>query len=427
MPAAFVFPIEMTMKQAIFSSLIVLSFLLLLPAGSARAEIGFAGFEGSVTSGYTDNLLKDSSDIADSYRTANLTTNFYPVPLAEVSLNGSYTFYDGIPGLSNTVGGVGLTLIPLPASSRFSLYVAGHASKRDYREGTLTVRNDQYNTTDVDGLVSVGYRLRPTFRLRAGVSYKATLYKKTDYIDSSVTPAVTTSIQSVSDKSERDFFTGFNWTLPGSNVLDVEAGYSNGNLQRIDPGQEGLIEVDRGDTVAYNYLVDAGGLKAWYISPRISRPLGKRSGISVTYLHRSFVDMDDSTLVYGYSTGLQSPWVSTYEGDAIQISAKTYMLEKMIVSAGFSYQEKSYLDVLEMTQFHLPPNRVVDWLNKSFGWHERRDQQRQAFLYIQIPFATHSGLVMEPAARINYTSNSSSVNVYEYDDMTLSTSLNMRF
>jgi hypothetical protein len=70
---------------------------------------------------------------------------------------------------------------------------------------------------------------------------------------------------------------------------------------------------------------------------------------------------------------------------------------------------------------------VVDVLRKDGGWHERRDQQRQAFLYIQIPFATHSGLVIEPTARINFTSNSSSVVVYEYNDMSLSTGLNVRF
>lgn len=399
---------------------------LLLAAASPRAEIGFAGLEASVNTGYTDNLLKDSSDIADSYRAANIALNLYPVPIAQVKLTGSYTFYDGIPGLSNFVGGGGLTVIPLPISSRLSAYLSGNYTKRDYREGSLEVRNDEYNTTDVDGILSLAYRFRPNLRVRAGAAYKTTMYEETEYIDSSVSPVETAGIQNVSDKIEREFFAGFNWTLPGSNVLDLEAGLVRGNFQVVDPEQQGLIELDRGDTVAYNFLVDGGPLKSWYISPRISRPLGKRSGISVTYSHREFVDKDDSALVYGYSTGLQSPWVATYEGDAFQVNVKTYLLEKMIVSAGFGYMNKTYVDVLEMKTFHLPPNRVVDWLNKSFGWHERSDQQRQAFLAFQVPIATHGGLVLEPTARFNYTSNSSTVDVYEYSDFTISSGINIR-
>jgi len=414
------------MTSRILISLFLILALLPGLTDSARAEIGFAGFEAGFNTGYTENLLKDSSDYADSYRAANLALNVYPISMAEVKLTGNYTFYDGIPGLSNFVGGGGLTIIPLKETSPFSVYLSGNLHKRDYREGTLTVRNDEYNTTDIDGILSIGYRLRPNFRVRAGVTYKTTLYEETDYIDSSVSPVTITGIQNVSDKTERDFFAGFNWSLPGSNVLDVEGGFVRGNLQVVDPEQQGLIELDRGDTVAYNFLVDGDDLKAWYISPRISRPLGKRSGLSITYSHRRFVDKDDSALVYGYSTGLQSPWVSSYEGDAVQINVKTYLLEKMVISAGFTYMDKTYIDVLEMKTFKLPPNRVVDWLNKSFGWHERSDQQRQAFLSLQVPIPTHSGLVLEPTARLSYTSNSSTVEVYEYSDFTISTGINIR-
>ncbi len=401
---------------------------VLILAGSSDAEIGFAGFEAGINTGYSENILKDSTGLADSYRTADLALNLYPLSMAEIKLTGNYTFYDAIPGLTNFVGGAGFTLIPLKDTSPLSLYLSGNYRLRNYRQGSLQARNDEYNTTDIDGIVTVGYRLRPNLRLRIGAAYKTTLYEETEYIDSSITPITSTSIQHVSDKHDKDFFGGFNWTLPGSNVLDIEAGYMVGNLQVIDPEQRGLIQVEQGDTVAYNKLVDGGDLQAWYISPRISRPLGKRSGLSVTYSHRGFIDKDDSALVYGYSTGLQSPWVSAYEGDAIQINLKTYLVEKMIVTAGFGYMEKTYIDVLEMGKFKRPgPGGVIIVLNKSFGWHERRDQLRQAFFGIQIPIQTHGGLILEPSLNFNYTSNSSSVEVYEYSDFTITSGINVRF
>jgi len=415
------------MTKHILSPKTLIVAIVLLLTGSAQADLGFAAFEAGINAGHTENLLQDSSDIADSYRSANLALSLYPVSIAEIKLTGNYTFYDGVPGLSNFVGGGGLTLIPLSTSSRFSIYFSGNYRKRDYREGNIEVRNDEYNTTDIDGIVSFGYRLRPNLRLRAAALYKATLYEKTDYIDSTISPPATASIQHVSDKTDRDFLAGFNWTLPGSNVLDIEAGYMIGNLQEVDPEQQGLIELDRGDTVAYNFLIDGGHLKAWYISPRFSRPLGKRSGFSITYTHRRFVDKADSTVVYGYSTGLQSPWVSSFEGQAIQINFKTYMLEKMIVTAGFGYQEKTFIDVLEMARVKRSGSgEVVIVLNKLYGWNERSDQQRRAYFGIQVPIPMRGGLVLEPSLNFSYTSNSSSVEVYEYSDFRITSGINIR-
>ncbi|MCP4685953.1 MAG: hypothetical protein GY867_10995, partial [bacterium] len=398
---------------------------VLVISGSAAAEIGFAGFDAGITTGYSENLLRDSSDLADTYRQANLALKLYPVSMAEISLTGNYTFYDAIPGLSNFVGGGGFTIIPLRESSPLSVYLSGNFSKRSYRLGNAEARNDEYNTTDLDAIVSVGYRLRPNLRIRAAGAYKTTLYEETDYTDSSVTPVSTTSIQHVDDKSEFEFLTGLNWTLPGSNVLDIEAGYMQAGFQRVDPEHTSAVELDRGDTVAYNLLIDGGDLKTWYISPRWSRPLGKRSGFSVTFSHRRLVDQNDSTAVYGYSTGLQSPWVGSYEGNAIQVNVKTYLLEKVVVSAGYGYQDKTYIDVLEMTTARVGP-RVFSYLNWLHGWHERSDQIRQARLSLKVPVPTRGGLVVEPSLNFKYTSNSSTVAVYEYSDFTISSGINIR-
>ncbi|MCP4685847.1 MAG: hypothetical protein GY867_10435, partial [bacterium] len=50
-------------------SLTVLTFAaVLVISGSAAAEIGFAGFDAGITTGYSENLLRDSSDLADTYR-----------------------------------------------------------------------------------------------------------------------------------------------------------------------------------------------------------------------------------------------------------------------------------------------------------------------------------------------------------------------
>ncbi len=378
---------------------LTLCTLLILIAPLAMADVEFeVGLEGASTS----NLLKDSSTQSDTYSTARASVDFYPVSMAEISLTGEYTTYTNFAGLANYLYGASVTLIPTPQSSRWTVRASGNYRNRDYRESNLEVNTNEFNDTDYDGLLSIGYRLTQRLRVRTGVSFTASGYET----------------EEVNDRKRTDLFAGANLSLWGDNSLDLEIGYSTGPYDyvpaslyppAIRPGNE------------YSSLV-SGTLKSFYISPRFSRPLGNKTGLAVTFSHRSFVDADDSAIVYGYSTGLLSPWISDYEGNAVSAKIKTFLIPKVIVTAGAGYWEKDFLLVLEQ---HIDP-MLGPVLTTLFA-RERHDDQRRFFLNALLPMTLHSGLYLEPSLRLDYTNNSSTIPVYDYDDFSLVISMTVRY
>jgi len=360
------------MRTAIFSIIILL--LLVSPAYSDF------GLEFSTGQTFTDNLLLDSSDISDSYSTTSASIHFYPVSHADVTLIGEYNYYSEIIGLGSILSGAEISIIPLSENSPLILYLSGKFTNRSYRKAFRG-----YNTNDVNVTTSLAYKFADALQVRAGFNLKNTIYINAEDVDKEIT----------------DLFTGIYFTLPGSNAFDIEGGYSTANIEAIDT------------STIYTFpqvleMTDSK-LKKFYISPRFSRPLGRKNGISITYSYSEFVDFENP-LVRSYSTGFLSPWASVWDGSSLLISLKSYVIPKVKLTAGYGSWNKRYLNTLE----------GLDFIQ------EREDDVNRYFLSASWPMPTASSLFLEPSIRIDYTDSVSSQKLYTFKGFSTIISISVR-
>ena len=89
-----------------------------------------------------------------------------------------------------------------------------------------------------------------------------------------------------------------------------------------------------------------GNGRWYYITPRFSRPIGSRTGVSITYTYSRFTNPDDA-IIFGYGTEFLSPWAAVYEGSSVMLNVKSYLIPHLVVSAGSGYWEKTYLKSLQ--------------------------------------------------------------------------------
>lgn len=354
-------------------------------------EVGFSG--GNIT-----NLMKNYSDRETSYSTTRIDLGLHPVAWAAIEFLAQHTMYGQIGELDNLMYGVGGTIIPLSNTSSFQIYLTGHYRDRRYRDKLSDITSTEFSSGEYDLMLSAAYRVVRTVSVRTGVSQNVTSY----------------GIDEIRDFSTYDVFAGLNVTLPSRNALDVEAGMTYGNLDYV-PQRTGGIRPDR----SYEVL-EQGDLNTFYISPRLSRTIGAKTGISLIFSHRAFVDQPDSAVVYGYSTNVLSPWASSYEGDAVLLSLKTYLVPRLIVTAGAGYWRKDYLMTVEGELREDP--FMGGWVRivSTLFARERRDHQRRLYVRGQWPISSHRGYLIEPSINLAYTHNSSTIDIYDYNDFSLS-------
>lgn len=356
--------------------LLILTLLLLLTC-PAYSDIGI---EFSTGETFTDNLLLDSSDISDSYSTSSASIHFYPLAHTEINLIGEYNYYGEIIGLGNVMSGAEVSIIPLNEDSPFKLYLDGKFTNRSYRKAFRG-----YNTNDVAMTASLGYKFAETMQARAGFNLKTTNYINADDVDKDIYEA----------------FTGIYVTLPGSNAFDLEVGYSTASIESIDTSTI--------YTFPQRLEMADSKLKKYYISPRFSRPLGRKNGISITYNYSEFIDFNDP-LVRSYSTGFLSPWASVWDGSSLLISLKSYLIPKVKLTAGYGSWNKNYLNTLE----------GLDFIQ------QREDDVNRYFISASWPMPTASGLFIEPSVRVDYTDSVSSQKLYTFKGFSTVISLSMR-
>ncbi|MEE8578158.1 MAG: hypothetical protein V3T31_12970, partial [candidate division Zixibacteria bacterium] len=346
-------------------ALIVLCLIFFFSTANS-ADIGI---QTRITTGSTGNLLKDSTELYDDYTSSAVTLNLYPLSMTELSITTSYTYYQALDELSNLLYSASLSFIPTNDSSDFSFFLNARASRQDYNNEDVDINRNEFASSAYAGLMSAGYKLKPTVHLRAGISFDAT-----GYVD-----------DRVRDKLGWEAFTGLNFSFLGSNSIDIEGGFAFGGYDHLDGGfgdgfidsmsQANLIDLDTIDirtisidsfTTLYGVAqiqdsayaatshsldtayegLSSSNLNYIYFSPRFSRPLGSKTGLNITYTHRSFIG-EDNAAVFGYSFGLLSPWASIYEGDALSVTIKTLLVPSSIITVGGSYWDKSFLEVVD--------------------------------------------------------------------------------
>lgn len=409
------------------SRVIIPLFALLLMAGSTIGEVSLpsASFEASLGHKYETNLLSDWTQIADYTSSGHFAIKLYP--FANLELNGSVdrnlirikentdpiadTSYENygqdtiitlgddldevLESLSTVTTGVHLTYIPTGANSRQSLYFTGGIGRRSYDSGPFEI----YNTTDYDLTMATGYQHAPRVHLRSELAYVYNDYTKAEFLN-----------DMVNSKQTIDAVIGANWSISGSNVLDFELGLSEQNINRTFIGDTTLPDT----TVVPWQFYDSSWsgnedlrTRTLYLSPRFSRQLGEKTGISLTGTYRNFVSGSD-IIVAGEAAELLDPFATVWEGTGVTLSIKTFLIPRVITTLGVGYWDKTYLRHMEsylVDGFGSPQYRPAD----------REDQKSSIYLGLQMPLPkTWGGLNIEPVLSVEYGDNSSTIETYDY-------------
>lgn len=392
------------MKKLLFACLI------LVIGNSVKAQ-SYYNTDISLTATNTDNLFKNYSNVTDHFSSLKGTINLYRTDIEQLSFFTEYTNYGNNPDLSNLKYGGGITLLPLSDSSDFTLFLNLNYQGYSYKDA-LTTNSSDFSNENIDGMISLGYQINEKTNIRIGLNSTVTGYASS----------------SVTDKNLRDIFAGINISLFGSNAFDLEGGYSHEKYDYLPEymilGNNYLHYAVRA-TDAYSIL-EKSDLNSYYLSLRYSRPLGNKSGLSLTYSFREFTKTQDSSMIYGYSTGYLSPWIASYAGNSIQAKIKSYLIPFTILNFGFGYWNSSYLKTLESIEsFDDFLQEYIPITNTANG-QLRNDDKYQMYLSFSIPIVTSSGRLFEPSIRIDYTDNNSSIANYTFSDFTASISLNIK-
>ena len=313
----------------------------------------------------------------------------------ELAFFWDYTYYSKLYSLSSLSKGVSLTLIPTRPESRFSAYLSGHFSGRTYKKGFSEYDNNSFNL-----IASLGYKILPTWQMRSGISFKSNSYLLTD------TP----------DQNSFDIFAGTNFTLIGDNSFDIEGGYTKTDLSYIPDTTQFLIL--RPPITSYDYFHTRGELYSYYFSPRYSRPLGSKTGLSMTFHHRHFSN-GGNAVVLGTALNFISPWADLYEGNTFTISLKTILVPKMIISTGFGYWKKAFLRTMVLTSY------AVKYAEKRY------DEQNRLYFTFERPIYFAMGSILKPIFTIEFTHNNTTTysmfNLYDYNNITITAGLTYEF
>ena len=355
--------------------------ILILILGCASPAFSDFGFEFQISENFTDNLLLDAEALKDSYTSTTAILHYYPIQQVKLNLTGEYVYYSDLVDLGNIMTAAGITIIPTSLESKIGMFLSANYTSRNYRDFF-----SPYNTVDIDLLNSLSYNLGSTTQIRAGISFNSTKFVNSDQ----------------GDKESINLFTGLNMTPFGSNSIDIETGWSFADYTFIDYesiwGYPQRLQEIQGD------------LTSFYISPRFSRPLGKRLGIGLTYTYSKFLG-DDDPVVYSYASGLLSPWASVFEGNSFTISLKCFPLRKLILSAGYGFWDKKYLRTLYL----------VDIIQN------REDDLSRYLLSLSWPMPSRGSLYIEPSIQLKITNSTSSIILHDYSDVAVNVGLLFRW
>jgi hypothetical protein len=344
---------------------------------------------------YTSNLKSDASSTSDVYITNNTSINLYPFPFAELNINGMHKAHRDTVRYDNRTGGVGLTVVPTRPESPLALYANVLFNGSRFGKGLQSFNSNTFSVR-----TAAGYWIGESVRLRLGLFYQDNAYIQSDEMD----------------RVSYEVYSGVNFTFLGANALDIEAGFADAKYSYISP--DGLLlppeDPDIIDKDLYYVTFSEGHLESFYISPRFSRPIGPRSGMSVTFTYKEFPDLEEG-VVYSASTSNLSPWTEAWQGRSVTACFKTYLIPHTSLSAEVGYSNRSFLRI------HDDPDQVSYKRDTA-----RHDEQTTFNVEIRRPVANLLGFSGEPSLSIDWTNNSSTKTLYDYHSFSITLGFKLR-
>ncbi len=350
-------------------------------------------FELNFSSGYSSNLLGDVTRTDDRNYTSSVSIWYNPYPALEIGIEDEYTYYENTFRLSSNLSKFSFGFVPTRETSPWTIYLSGGLNLLRYQRSTMSFDNDSY-----DMLAAIGWQVADQLSFRTGYGFNANTYIRSE----------------VSDLLKYSTFMGGNWSFLGSNTIDLELGYSITAFSFV-PDTIVIIDTLYRDLTVDDYFTD-GYLLAFYLSPRFSRSIGPKTGISLEFNYQSFSNEDHSVIIISEFEHI-SPFAGVSEGKSIELDLKTYQFSNMIVTTGVGYWYKKYLRLLdgpfERTRVDLAERRV--------------DELSRWYLSLELPVAIGHSDLLKSFWKIDYTNNISNFDQFKYYKWAFSTGITYRF
>ena len=374
------------MRTAIFHLSALLIVFVIVFATPCSAEVVTTV---SLGGGYQGNLFNDSLSIGESYSSIGGDIKLYPSNSVQITGEGTYNAFSSTKDLSNFLGGTSVMFIPTSETSALSVMFTGQLSYRGF--GILY---ELYNRSSAGASGAFGYRLLTSLQIQSRVSYSGTNYLKSDY------------------GSNRGFEVagGFNLTPYGSNSLAFEVGYSRFTYDLAKYEESGNSNSSQRVTTNSQAYTSTG------LSLRYSRPLGERTGISMSFGHR-LSQLDDALAITGYSIDYLSPWGELWDGSSISANVKHFFPGQVTVEINGAIYDKAFVDVIESDSL----------LAESFLLKSRQDDLATTSITISKAITVGENNLLTPGLNLGYTHSQSTLDEYDYGDISAYFSVKMRF
>ncbi|MEZ5357260.1 MAG: hypothetical protein R3F48_00425 [Candidatus Zixiibacteriota bacterium] len=362
----------------------VVSIALLFTIAGVHAEVVT---ETTIGSGYQGNLFGDSSALGAAYGFGGLALNYYPSGSVRITADGMYTYYNTYEDLSNLIGNLSVTVIPTAETSPFSLTLSGGATTRKF--GTVYSLYDQ---SGASAAADIGYRLSSRIRLLSSAAYAYTDYTESEY----------------GTHSGPEFSAGVNLTIGAANSFAITGVYANRSYEQpalSTQGQGASANTNSENTETF----DMSGYTF-----RFSRPLGSRTGLSLSFGQR-MLHINNDFAAYGYTIDYLSPWSDLWEGTIAFGNIKHFFPKQVIAELGFSYVDKSFVDVIE----------TDGEATETYWQNSRDDKQTAVSLAISRAISLDKNKMIKPTVSVSYRRNESTAEYYDYDDIQASLTLNI--
>ncbi len=365
------------------SRILAIGIVLAATAGFAHAEVVS---ELNLGSGYRGNLFTDSNAAGDTYAAAGYRLKYYPSASVEFTGGARYNAFAEYSDLSSLSGDASLTAILTPATSRFTFALNGQAAYRTF--GQLY---QPYDRASGSAAASLGYAVAAGVHLMGGASYTNSVYTNSDYGSS----------------HGLDLTGGINLTVVGSNSVALRADYTRRWFDQPDISGTGNPTAGTDNSQMFEII----GLTARY-----SRPLGQRTGLSLSGGYRQLSVAGDYA-VLGYTIDYLSPWSDLWEGQSVSASIKHIFPHQVKTEIAAAYYDKRFVDVIELDQ----------GAGSFYNRESRDDILTTGSLTVSRPFLLKSGNLLTPTVSIGYRSNESTADYFDYNDAWGGLSLNVTF
>ena len=366
--------------------IIIMTTTGLMAASGINAEVVTAV---NIGGGHQGNLFNDSLSVSDSYTSFGADIFIYPSSSVQIAGHGVYNAYKSIEGLSNFNGGGSIMIIPTEATSPVSLMLLGEVTHRQFGE-----LFSLYDRTAFTGSAAVGYWPAGFIMLKSRISYMAENYENSDYSSSR-------GIEVVG---------GFNITAFGSNAFDAEVGFTRRLFEQLPLEEVSSANGRSGqdDNVGTFSTID--------YSLRYSRPLGERTGLKITALHRQLY-YSEYRSVACYTIDYLSPWAQLWHGSGISAGIKHIFNHQVTLAINGEYINKSFIDAIDYGADE----------TEGYQLNPREDTNLALYAALSKSISVGSGARLVLTTKIGWTENSSSYDLFDYNAFSASISINMKF